>query len=100
MFLGAVLLCASAACSSSSDAASSAASGNCPAVGSKVCTADDAITQDQADACVKAKNDATCGSKYTALLQCGGSNVKCDSSNHEDDSAIASACKTQQDAYV
>jgi hypothetical protein len=100
MFLGAVLVCASAACSSSSNAASAAASGNCPAVGSTVCSADPAVTQSDADACVKAKNDATCGSKYTAVLQCAGSNVKCDSSNHEDDSAIQTACKTQLDAYT
>jgi hypothetical protein len=99
MFLGAVLFVGAAACSSSSDAASSAASGNCPAVGSKVCSADDAVTQDEADECVKDKNDATCGAKYTAALECEGSNAKCGSDNKLDGASLLAACSTQLQAY-
>ncbi|MEO8877341.1 MAG: hypothetical protein ABI461_17230, partial [Polyangiaceae bacterium] len=74
-------------------------SGNCPAVGSKLCTADDAVTQAAADQCVKDKNDATCGGKYTAELQCIGQNTKCGADNHADGAAILAACKTQITAY-
>jgi hypothetical protein len=98
-FLGVVLFVSAAACSSSSNAASSASSGSCPAVGSTVCSADPAITQDDVNQCNTAINDPNCGAQYKAELECAGSNVKCDSSNHEDDSAIATSCANQISAY-
>ncbi len=87
------------ACSSSSDAASAAANGDCPAVGSKVCSADDAVTQDEVDQCNKSKSDATCGSKYVDYLKCAGSNAKCGSDNKVDGTALLQACGTQYQAY-
>ncbi len=100
MFLGAVLLMGAAACSSSSSPAGAASSGNCPSAGPNVCSADPAITQADVDQCNKSLNDATCGSKYKAYLECAGTNVKCDSSNHEDDSSVTSNCGSQLSAYV
>ena len=88
------------ACSSSSDAASAAASGNCPAVGSKACPNDDPITQAEVDQCNQAKNDSKCGSKYTAVLQCEGSNLKCGSDGKVDATATGNACSSQVQAYV
>ena len=88
------------ACSSSSDAASAAAAGNCPAVGSKACPNDDAITQADVDQCNQAKNDSKCGSKYTDVLKCEGSNLKCGSDGKVDANATGSACSNQVSAYV
>lgn len=87
------------ACSSSSNAASSAANGDCPAVGSKVCSADDAVTQDDVNSCNTEKSDATCGSKYVDLLKCEGSNAKCGSDNKLDTAGLLQACSSQINAY-
>ncbi|MGH7330877.1 MAG: hypothetical protein ACREJX_21210, partial [Polyangiaceae bacterium] len=56
------------ACSSSSSALTQAANGDCPNVGSKVCTNDDALTQDEVDQCNQAKS-SSCGGEYTDYLK-------------------------------
>ncbi len=88
------------ACSSSSSAGAAAAAGNCPAVGSKACPNDNAITQADADECAKSKADATCGGKYVDYLKCAGSNVACDSGGKYDQTAGQKACGTQLTAYT
>jgi hypothetical protein len=65
MFLGAVLLVGAAACSSSSSGSSA---GSCPAVGSKPCPNDPAVTQAEADSCNK------CLSQGQAFDACANSN--------------------------
>lgn len=89
------------ACSSTTDntAGGAAASGNCPAVGSKLCTADDAITQADIDGCEKSKAEAKCGSKYVDVLKCIGSNPSCGADNKSDDKKQQTACATQITAY-
>ncbi len=86
------------ACSSSSDAASKAADGDCPAVGDKVCSAEDAATQKDVDQCNTLKGDAKCGSAFTSYYKCLGANVSCDSSgkNTEDTTKV---CQTEAKAY-
>ncbi|MEO8875562.1 MAG: hypothetical protein ABI461_08250 [Polyangiaceae bacterium] len=69
-------------------------------MGSKACSADAPVAQSDADTCVKEKNDATCGAKYTALLECAGKNSKCGADNKSDSSAFASACATELSDYT
>ena len=96
--VAALIACTAAGCSSN-DAATTAAAGNCPSVGSKACPNDTAITQMDADACVKSKSDAKCGAAYTDLIKCVGSNAPCGADGKVDTSKFATACKTQSDAY-
>lgn len=96
----ALIGCTVFGCSSSNDAASTAAAGNCPAVGSKACPNDTAIDQTSADACVKSKSDAKCGSAYTDVLKCAGNNAPCGTDGKVDSSKFATACKTQYEAYT
>ena len=85
------------ACSSSSDAASKAADGDCPAVGDKVCSNDDAATQSDVDQCNSLKSDSKCGDKFTAYYKCLGANVSCDSNGHNTDDG--SKCQSEATAY-
>ena len=86
-------------CSSSTTAASTAAAGNCPAVGSRACSKDDAVTQAEFDECTKSKADAKCGSAYVDVLKCAGANVTCGADNKSDSTKAEGACKTQGTAY-
>lgn len=91
-----------AACSSSTTDNTNAAiaSGNCPAVGAKLCSADDPATQADIDGCNKSKNDAKCGSKYIDVLKCYASNNTCKADNKSDDSKTEAACKSSTVAYA
>ena len=85
---------------SSTTAASTAAAGNCPAVGSRACSKDDAVTQTEFDECTKSKADAKCGSAYVDVLKCAGANVTCGTDNKTDATKFEAACKTQATAYA
>ncbi|MGH7280104.1 MAG: hypothetical protein ACRELY_01150 [Polyangiaceae bacterium] len=88
------------ACSSSSDAAAAAANGDCPAVGSKACPNDPAEAQSDVDQCNQSKNDPKCGSQFTDVLKCEGSNLKCGSDGKVDAQGTLSSCGTQVNAYT
>jgi hypothetical protein len=90
------------ACSSSS---SSGGGFSCPAVGSKTCSNDQAVTQDQVDACNK------CLSQYQAFASCASAQgeattAACDSSGNDVapsqdvQTKVSQNCGSQESALV
>ena len=58
------------------------------------CKADPPSSQADIDSCNAARNDPTCGAKYTEYVQCGFSFVKCGADNKEDVAATRNAAHT------
>lgn len=87
------------ACNSTTGVAGGkAANGECPAVGDKVCTSDDAATQSDVDDCTQRMTDPTCGAAYTTYYTCLGKNVDCTGGHNAED--VQKQCGTELSAYA
>ena len=83
-------LTAASACSAADNLISGLQS--CPAVGSKACSGDTPVTEDQNNACVGLRTDTACGTAYGKLLDCAKKNVVC-TDGKTDEAATQAACQ-------
>lgn len=90
--VGTFILTAAAGCSDDESTGSSSSGFSCPAVGSKACPNDEAVTQQSYDACKK------CESQSAAYVKCSGtsSTPKCGADGKsESQQADTSKCQAE-----
>ena len=71
------------------------ASGECPAVGAKLCPNDDPISASKVDECNQQKADPKCGQAYTSLLECEAANLSCNADGKKDTAKLLSICEAE-----
>src|SRR5947199_30677 len=80
-------------------AVSAAEGGNCPEVGTKVCSDDPTFTRADFDRCSAQRNDAKCGGAFQNVIKCEGAHAQESCTNNKlDQGKIDAACKRELDA--